>query len=70
MDDFERKKFGSIGKNSKHVQVFNGFPCKNVTKYFAYSFVSEQVFSSSYFKKKLFFSGWGSTPPPPSGRVH
>ena len=52
VDDFEEEKktlflkekfqyFNILRKYFEKVQVFNGYPCKNVTKYLAYSFVSE-----------------------------
>ena len=39
LDDFEEKNFDAKVKYLKN--VLNGYPCKNVTKYFCISFVSE-----------------------------
>ena len=60
MDDFERKKKLVLNEKFKYfkkifLKVFNGYTCKNVTKYFVYSFTSEHFF---YSEKKL--------APPPS----
>ena len=54
MDDLKKKKktFG-----------FNAYPCKNVTSYFAYSFVSEHFFN--FYKKHLQLMGDDPNPPPP-----
>ena len=53
-------------RKEKYV-VFNGYPCKKVTKYFCiYISISEQSASFSLFQKKnLFLLRTGGLPPPP-----
>ena len=50
----------------KNVIVFNGYPCKNVTKYFSYFSISENSASFSFFQKKtpIFVTARGFAPPP------
>ena len=49
----------------KNVIVFNGYPCKNVTKYFSYFSISENSASFSFFRKNTYFRyGQGVCPPP------
>ena len=45
-------------------KVFNGYPCKNVTKYFCTFFVSEHSFSL-FSTKTILVAYWGLTAPPP-----
>ena len=69
---WEKKNFGYKGKilikENILKKVFNGYPCKKITKYFICIFFCLRAFFYFLIKKLALFSS-GGRPPPPSGRV-
>ena len=46
MDDFEERKTLVLKEKLNNFQVFNGYPCKNVAKYFCILFSEHSKFDT------------------------
>ena len=79
MNDFKRRKtlvlkgkFNILRNIVKNIQVLNGYPCKNVTKYFCIFFCFRTFYAFFFLRTKNlhYLAAERSTPPPLSRSFH